>query len=81
VDKDSIIQRLDEAGGIYGYLYGCRKEKISFISKKSLHVWSDALVEVWGWPGPDYTKYKFEDYGKTWAFSMDDFVDDEETDE
>ena len=28
---------------------------------------------IWGWPGPDYNNYYFIDYGRTWAFSMEDF--------
>lgn len=33
----------------------------------------DAFYYIWGWPGPDVNIYKFEDYGKTWAFRKRDF--------
>lgn len=35
----------------------------------------DAFFYRWGWPGPDINKYKFEDYGITWAFSAEEIQD------
>jgi hypothetical protein len=32
-----------------------------------------AIFFVWGWPGPDTTVLFLKDYGKTWAFDMEDF--------
>lgn len=26
------------------------------------------ILFIWGWPGPDYNVYRFDDYGRTWAF-------------
>ena len=26
-----------------------------------------------GFPGPDYCEFRFVDYGRTWAFTLDDF--------
>lgn len=42
---------------------------------------SDAFCYVWGWPGPDANLYYFSDYGKTWAFRMEDFEGDANADE
>lgn len=61
----------------YGRMYGTTssddrvieidKSKIKFVPNE------DAFYFVWGQPGPDINEYKFSDYGKSWAFSMEDF--------
>lgn len=33
----------------------------------------DRFRWAWGWPGPDISEYKFDDYGRTWAWTLDDF--------
>ena len=30
----------------------------------------------WGWPGPDYFIYYFNDYGKTWALTKEELEND-----
>lgn len=30
---------------------------------------------IWGWPGPDYNVYRWEDYGKSWAFTKEELVE------
>lgn len=42
-----------------------RKSKLDYNFEKS----PDGFIFVWGWPGPDYNRYRFEDHGKTWAFT------------
>ena len=39
-----------------------------FLKKENLEDLVDGFYWVWGLPGPDYTAYKFSEYGKTWAF-------------
>ena len=34
----------------------------------------DGFYYIWGWPGPDMNFYLYNDYGKTWAFIIEDFV-------
>ena len=36
----------------------------------------DCFFYVWGMPGPSYNIYRFKDYGKTWAFCREDFIED-----
>ena len=81
MDRCEVYRRLDKSDGIYGYMYGVRLEKkdiggIIFIEKKHLIKRDSALIHIWGWPGPDFSVYKFSDYGNTWAFSKDDFISD-----
>ena len=73
--KDEIYRKLESIDYIYGTMYGGRyyEDKVIKINKKSLHINSDNLVFIWGFPGPDYNIYRFKDYGKTWAFNETDF--------
>ena len=48
------------------------KEDLKFFDSKKLRKYSPYLIYVWGWPGPDYNTYYFQDYGKTWAFSKEE---------
>ena len=73
------IKRLfdDPNTKFYGRIYGdvipateiveIKKEKLGITASR------DAFYYIWGWPGPDVTFYKFENYGKSWAFRMEDF--------
>ena len=70
---------------IYGFMYGtpflncCNAvlgdhweiDKVIKINKKKLRLTKDkkSFIFVWGWPGPDYNVYDFNDYGKTWVFA------------
>lgn len=64
---------------IYGYMYGnqycnCSDGKfadtIIEINLNDCEFGTAGLIYIWGWPGPDYNIYRFEDYGKTWALSV-----------
>jgi len=70
--KEEALKRLDDAGGIFGHMYGSKKEKIIYIKKDELEIYDDRFIEVWGWPGPDYTSYYYKDYGETWAFQKEE---------
>lgn len=77
-----FVQKMKEKGGIYGYMYVDPRpdipisEKVSgkiiFIKEDELKIQSGGFLEVWGWPGPDWNFYSFDDYGKTWAFRKRD---------
>lgn len=62
---------------IYGLMYGLRvefhtlEEDIIKIETKKLKWAKDknAFYYVWGWPGPDFSRYAKEDYCITWALS------------
>lgn len=28
---------------------------------------------IWSWPGPDYNLYHWRDFGKTWAYELEQF--------
>lgn len=32
-----------------------------------------AYCYLWGWPGPDYNLYYWRDFGKTWAYELEQF--------
>ena len=73
---------------IYGRMYGQEyiteikiggkkyrnKDKIIKISKGEVtfNIDGRVILFVWGFPGPDYNIYKFDDYGKTWAFDRNE---------
>lgn len=66
----------DDDAHIWGTMHGstCSDELLTNISKKELELTFDAdeFIYIWGWPGPDYNRYKFADYGKTWAFTREE---------
>lgn len=85
-----IYERLcsNDCNGIYGCMYGqpwmhCggidgdhwERDKVLFIEKEGLQMGHTGLIYIWGWPGPDYNFYGFDDYGKTWAFTEDEIED------
>lgn len=47
-------------------------DKIIKIDKNQLKVIDGGLFYQWGWPGPDYFILRWEDYGETWAFNLDE---------
>ena len=55
-------------GKVYVYYYGDVGGKIMAVGKDEMKMRQDYFTVVWGWPGPDWTDFKFSDYGKTWAF-------------
>lgn len=63
---------------IYGYMYGVANPKFDIIdipiTSLQLSANKDAFYYVWGWPGPDVTKYNFQDYGKAWAFTKEEII-------
>jgi hypothetical protein len=81
-----LIQRMQENGGIYGYMYVgiCsnnsadikRYGKVIFIKSDELKIQNAGFLYMWGWPGPDFNFYRFDDYGKTWAFSRNELPED-----
>jgi len=84
MDREDVLKlryaALPDDGVIYGTMYGMdhHKDEIMGIPKRDLFVAQqsqDSLIYIWGMPGPDYNRYFFKDYGKTWAFSMEDFTD------
>lgn len=80
MNKAEILARWRKERYIYGYMYGRKLEderlnKILEISKDKLYIWDEGLCYMWGWPGPDYNLYRYEDYGKTWAFTRREIVE------
>ena len=70
------FESLPDDSTIYCTMYGLSNEndKIMNIKKSDIYAFDDdKFFYVWGWPGPDYNTYRFSDYGKTWAFSVNDF--------
>lgn len=55
-----------------------KPDKLMHIEKSSLELVTHesgyplGFLYIWGYPGPDYNKYMFRDYGITWAFSEKD---------
>lgn len=67
-------------GYMYGYpsgrpfaddLIGIRKGEVELITTRT---GERGFLYVWGWPGPDCNFYNIADYGKTWAFSIDELA-------
>jgi hypothetical protein len=77
------IKALIESGEefkIFATMYGgtLKNDKVLEINLKHnrncyFSRYDDGFFYVWGWPGPDMNFYKWEDYGKKWAFTTDDF--------
>lgn len=73
---------------IFGYMYGEPYIHTSMMNGEDMYVRGeivciqkhmlkisdrrDCFMFVWGFPGPDFNIYKFEDYGRTWAFRRED---------
>ena len=54
-------------------------DKIIEIPKEKIHFCKndECFWYQWGWPGPDVNLYYFKDYGITWAFDKNDFINKE----
>ena len=86
VTEKKIFEWYNNPNGkpIYGYMYGypvknpSRVDLVEF-SKDEVVLTKNTFGEigfsyVWGWPGPSSNFYKFCDYGKTWAFSVEELI-------
>ena len=79
MEKANLISRLIKADYIYASMYGSPKDKKIVVQRSELHYTENPLLGgpaiyfIWGWPGPDTTVLLLKDYGKTWAFEMEDF--------
>ena len=73
-DVKSLFESLPDDGTLYCAMYGQNNDRFIDIKKSSVRYkpGDDRFVYIWGWPGMDYNVYRFADYGKTWALSMDD---------
>lgn len=66
--------------GFYGTFYGqvcdpITEDDIHFVGPGASDIGKDgSLWYVWGYPGPDYNRYKVEDYGKTWALTKEELL-------
>ena len=47
-------------------------DKIIKIKKEDLTICNEGLFYQWGFPGPDWFTLKWEDYGETWAFNLNE---------
>lgn len=54
-------------------MYGNPGDDTIKVSPDELDFGKDGFTYTWGWPGPDFNRYKFDDYGKTWAFKWNEF--------
>lgn len=79
-----IKDKFSKADKIYAYMYGAPRryvvgvgeepDKIIEIKTDGLEKADDCFRNIWGWPGPDSTIYRFEDFGTTWGFSKADIT-------
>ena len=89
LSEQDIIEKFNSCEYIYGYLYcsghstsgdiiKIKKSKLKLQQNQNPFNREDfkelALIYVWGWPGPDFNTYYLKDYGKTWAFTKEDFI-------
>lgn len=74
--NDELIPKVLKAyfNGFYGTMYGgtADKETVIHIDKLCPIGMDGSLWYVWGFPGPDCTVYKPQDYGKTWALTEEE---------
>lgn len=75
------FSKLKDDDEIYVTMYGENLEKtdnkvdICSLYKSKLRVWDDTgMYYIWGWPGPDFNVYYFEDYGKSWALTKEELL-------
>ena len=71
LSNERILEKLKKKQKIYGFMYGepYINNKIIDINIKDTEIVPYAIIYRWGWPGSDFNMYKFEDYGRTWAFT------------
>lgn len=79
---EEIYNRLISERTFYGYMYGRNGSvpdekiiKMTLQKDKYINKSKNNFVYIWGFPGPDYNRYEFKDYGTTWAFDLEDFID------
>lgn len=84
--EEKILEWYNNPEGkpFYGYLYGYpvknpTRDDICELFKDDVELTENVLGEpgfyfVWGSPGPSYNLYRFCDYGKTWAFSVEELI-------
>lgn len=77
-NKEEIIQKFNEAEYIYIWAYAQKQWRAADwffkIEKEKLTLSKDKEF-FWfrfGYPGPDYNDYYFDDYGYTWAFTKEE---------
>ena len=54
-------------------MYGKPGDKTIKVSPKTLTLGSDKFIFQWGFPGPDFNVYYYDDYGRTRAFKENEF--------
>lgn len=61
--------------GFYGTMYGLPfKNENQLIKIENATIGKDGcLYHIWGWPGPDCSVYRPEDYGITWVLTQEEF--------
>lgn len=89
--KEVFINALMQKQTIWGTGYGQDKHEPYFITEielssvtyyeegftSSLGSTGPCFTYVWGGPGPDYNVYSLADYGKTWAFTKEELITEE----
>lgn len=71
--RQEFIDELKSVDYIFGRMYGDINNKI--IKIKNFNIIDNlGVVDQWGYPH-DFIIYKFEDYGKTWAFTKEELID------
>ena len=76
METEITIKKHDK---IYAFMYGFREDDPSHIidiDVKELHFspTDRSMIYIWGGPGPDYNRYRFNDYGETWAYSKEELI-------
>lgn len=76
-EKWLMMAQNDGVVSFYGCMYGYADvgEKILAmnVNLNDLSKTEECFFYIWGYPGPDFNTYEFSDYGKTWAFNIEDF--------
>lgn len=84
--EEKILEWYNNPNGksIYGYMYGYpaenpSKDDLVELSKDEVDLTTNVLGEfgflyIWGFPGNSSNFYRFCDYGKTWAFSVEELI-------
>lgn len=77
-----LVGRIKEKKKIWAYMYGSpwtscgkgryQRDKLIEIETEKLEFGQLSFTFVWGWPGPDWNDYRYDDYGVTWAFRKED---------
>ena len=70
------IAAVDKELKLFGRMFGRMEDRVVDIGVIDRWIIDDesGFVYIWGAPGPDYNTYRFIDYGRTWAFTPDDFI-------